>query len=67
MDNFNTECREIKHITQCLLKKSKMPKSDGLNPREKDDLEKIDSGKAKITKYRNVNEYLKYLDEVSTE
>jgi hypothetical protein len=35
VDNFNTECREIKHITQGILKKSKMPKSDGLNPREK--------------------------------
>jgi hypothetical protein len=44
-----------------------MPKSNGLNPRERDDLEKIDSGKPKITKYRNVNEYLEHLDEVSTE
>jgi hypothetical protein len=39
-------------MTQGILKKSKMPKSDCLNPRERDDLEKIDSGKAKNTKYR---------------
>jgi hypothetical protein len=36
-------------------KEIKMPKSDGLNPRESDDLEKIDSGKAKTSKYTDVN------------
>jgi hypothetical protein len=40
-------------------------KGKGLNVRELKDLENIDSGKSKITRYKNVHAYLRHLDKES--
>jgi len=42
-------------------------KSDTLKPEIEKILEDIDSGKVKITRYRNVDDYLKHVDKVISE
>jgi hypothetical protein len=38
-----------------------------LSPKVEKILEDIDTGKVKMTRYKNVNEYLKHVDEVLSE